>query len=82
MVVHYTRKQPSHRICGATGVRLNGVRGALFLLNREAPCVCNSYVASVPEYIVLAVSHSGRQHIKVHQGLLLLTLSYVCLEVC
>jgi len=27
-VVHYTRKQPSPRICGATGVRLNGVRGA------------------------------------------------------
>ncbi len=28
LVVHYTRKQPSPRICGATGVRLNGVRGA------------------------------------------------------
>ncbi len=27
-MVHYTRKQPSPRICGATGVRLNGVRGA------------------------------------------------------
>ena len=63
-MVHYTRKQPSHRICGATGVRLNGVRGALFLLNREAPRVCKSYVAIVSGYIVLAVSYTGRQHIK------------------
>ncbi|KAK9846460.1 hypothetical protein WJX81_004328 [Elliptochloris bilobata] len=25
LVVHYTRKPASHRICGATGVRLNGI---------------------------------------------------------
>ena len=28
-MVHYTRKPASHRICGATGVRLNGVRRRL-----------------------------------------------------
>ena len=46
-MVHYTRKQPSHRICGATGVRLNGVRGALFLLKQEALRMCKSCVTIV-----------------------------------
>ena len=35
LVFQYTRKRPSPRICGATGVRLNGVRLLLLHTGRS-----------------------------------------------
>ena len=37
LVFQYTRKRPSPRICGATGVRLNGVRPLLLYGGKVKP---------------------------------------------
>ena len=43
-MVHYTRKPASHRICGATGVRLNGVRRS-----HSVGCLSSNKVLKVPQ---------------------------------